>query len=160
MHHDKTNSAKFAPQLKALAAAVGLIFSAGNLTAAEHQLTKITYDEARKVDVIDLVMSIDWDIDAPPAGRDKAFIEGIVNQTAKSYYTMTEGKHLIGKVYVYKNSQFMDNTDIQYLLKDGRANAHVAAITRFKGGRIQHPQGIHLVVVDPASRLLEMSNHG
>ena len=159
MHHDKTNSAKFAPQLKALAAAVGLIFSAGNLTAAEHQLTKITYDEARKVDVIDLVMSIDWDIDAPPAGRDKAFIEGIVNQTAKSYYTMTEGKHLIGKVYVYKNSQFMDNTDIQYLLKDGRANAHVAAITRFKGGRIQQFAGTGETAVDHGKTVAHELGH-
>ena len=127
--------------LRAVAAAVGIACFAGSLGAAEHQLTKINYDEARKVNVIDMVMSIDWDIDAPPDGRDKKFLEDILKQASKSYFTMTEGKHMLGKVYVYKNSQFMDNTDIQYLLKDGRANAHVAAITRFKGGRVQQFAG-------------------
>ncbi|OYU45794.1 MAG: hypothetical protein CFE44_05615 [Burkholderiales bacterium PBB4] len=159
MRQDTPNSAKFAPRLKALAAAVGLIFSAGNLVAAEHQLTKITYDANRKVDVIDMVMSIDWDFDAPPAGRDKAFIEGILRQSAQSYFTMTEGKHILGKVYVYKNSQFMDNTDIQYLLKDGRANAHVAAITRFKGGRVQQFAGTNETPVDHGKTVAHEFGH-
>ena len=129
------------PTVRAVAAAVGIACFAGSAGAAEHQLTKINYDAARKVNVMDMVMSIDWDFDAPPDGRDKKFIEDILKQASKSYFTMTEGKHMLGKVYVYKNSQFMDNTDIQYLLKDGRANAHVAGITRFKGGRVQQFAG-------------------
>ncbi len=48
--------------------------------AAEHQLTKINHDAQRNLTVLDLVMSIDWDFDNPPAGRDKAFIEGIIRQ--------------------------------------------------------------------------------
>ena len=159
MRRNQSHSRHLVPQLKVLAAAVGLIFCTGNLIAAEHQLTKITYDEARKVDVIDLVMSIDWDFDAPPTGRDKAFIEGILRQSAQSYYTMTEGKHLLGKVYVYKNSQFMDNTDIQYLLKDGRANAHVAAITRFKGGRVQQFAGTNETPVDHGKTVAHEFGH-
>ncbi|WP_374353003.1 choice-of-anchor X domain-containing protein [Chitinimonas sp.] len=105
--------------------------------AAQHPLTSISYDANRNMNVIDMVMSIDWDIDAPPAGRDKAFLESIIKQSSKSLYTMTEGRQTLGKVYVYKNSQFMDNTDIQYLLRDGRANAHVSG---FMGGKPLHVQ--------------------
>lgn len=119
-----------------LCAAVALAMSAFTAGAAEHPLTKINYDAAKNVNVIDIVMSIDWDFDAPPTGRDKAFIEAILRQTTQSFYTMTEGKQMLGKVYVYKNSQFIDNTDIQYLQKDGRANANIAGIGNCKACRI------------------------
>lgn len=129
------------PRLKAIAAVVGLAACATPLLAAEHQLTKVNYDAARNVNILDMVMSIDWDIDAPPAGRDKAFLEAIIRQTSQSYFTMTEGRHMLGKVYVYKNSQFMANTDIQYLVKDGRANAHTAGFTSGKSYRVQQFAG-------------------
>lgn len=124
-------------RLKAIAAAVGLAACATPLLAAEHQLTKINYDATRNVNVMDVVLSIDWDIDAPPAGRDKAFIETIVRQSSQSLFTMTEGRQMLGKVYIYKNSQFMDNTDIQYLIKDGRANAAINGFTTRKAARVQ-----------------------
>ncbi|MBS4097866.1 MAG: hypothetical protein KGZ83_13625 [Sulfuricella sp.] len=123
-------------KLGKLGAAVTLALSAYGVGAAEHPLTRINYDATKNVNVIDIVMSIDWDFDNPPAGRDKSFIEAILRQTSQSYYTMTEGKQMLGKVYVYKNSQFMDNTDIQYLQKDGRANANVAGIGNCKACRI------------------------
>ncbi len=141
MAQGKQVNLPFTPRLKTLAVAASLACFAGGLAAAEHQLTKINYDATRKVEVIDMVMSIDWDFDAPPEGRDKAFIEGILRQASKSYFTMTEGRQMLGKVYVYKNSQFMDNTDIQYILKDGRANAHTSGLTKFKSGRIQQFAG-------------------
>ena len=136
-----SSKTRFHPTLRAVAVAVGAACFASSLFAAEHQLTKVNYDAARNVNVIDMVMSIDWDFDAPPEGRDKAFIEGILRQASKSYFTMTEGRHMLGKVHVYKNSQFMDNTDIQYLLKNGRANAHTAGLTSFKAGHVQQFAG-------------------
>lgn len=54
---------------------------------------------------------------------------------------MTEGKQMLGTVYVYKNSQFMNNTDIQYLQKEGRANAHPAGFTTCKVCRVQQFAG-------------------
>ena len=141
MGHRLSTKPRFHPTLRAVAVAVGAACFAGSLFAAEHQLTKVNYDAARNVNVIDMVMSIDWDFDAPPEGRDKAFIEGILRQASKSYFTMTEGRHMLGKVHVYKNSQFMDNTDIQYLLKNGRANAHTAGLTSFKAGHVQQFAG-------------------
>lgn len=131
----------FRHTVRAVASAVAIACCAGSVGAAEHQLTKVNYDAARNVNVIDMVMSIDWDFDAAPEGRDKTFIEAILRQASKSYFTMTEGRHMLGTVYVYKNSQFMDNTDIQYLLKDGRANAHPSSLTTFKGGRVQQFAG-------------------
>lgn len=132
---------RLVPRLKAIAAAVGLAACATPLLAAEHQLTKVNYDAARNVNILDVVVSIDWDIDAPPAGRDKAFLEAIIRQASQSYFTMTEGRHMLGKVYVYKNSQFMTNTDIQYLVSDGRANAHTAGFTTGKSYRVQQFAG-------------------
>lgn len=105
--------------------------------AAEHPLTSVRYDEAAKVNIIDLVMSIDWNIDNPPAGRDKNFVENILKQTSQSLYTMTEGRVQLGKVSIYSDSQFMDNTDIQYLLKNGRANASISGFNTMKGATIQ-----------------------
>ncbi|MBS4097867.1 MAG: hypothetical protein KGZ83_13630 [Sulfuricella sp.] len=131
-HRLRVGSAK----LTKLGIAVTLALGAFGAGAAEHPLTKVNYDATKNVNVIDIVMSIDWDFDSPPAGRDKNFLEAILKQTSQSYYTMTEGKQMLGKVYVYKNSQFMDNTDIQYLQKDGRANAHVAGISNCKACRI------------------------
>ena len=129
------------PKMKVLAASISFALMWGSTLAGEHQLSKINFDANRNVDVLDMVMSIDWDFDNPPAGRDKAFIEGILRQASQSTYTMTEGRQMLGKVYVYKNSQFMSNTDIQYLLKDGRANAHMGGFTKGKTTRVQQFAG-------------------
>ncbi len=136
MNHSFQSLRARAGKLTKLGAALALALGTQAGVAAEHPLTKVNYDAAKNVNVIDLVMSIDWDFDAPPTGRDKSFIEAILKQASQSFYTMTEGKQMLGKVYVYKNSQFIDNTDIQYLQKDGRANAHVAGIGNCKACRI------------------------
>ncbi|MFA7242749.1 MAG: choice-of-anchor X domain-containing protein [Sulfuricellaceae bacterium] len=134
---NSTIRSTFTGKMTRLGLAVALALGAHAAVAAEHPLTKVNYDAAKNVNVVDLVMSIDWDFDNPPTGRDKSFIENILKQATQSYYTMTEGKQMLGKVYVYKNSQFMDNTDIQYTAKDGRANAHVAGVSNCKACRVQ-----------------------
>ena len=123
-------------QFSQLAGAMMVLLSCST-PAAEHPLTKLHYDEAAKVNTIDVVMSIDWDINAPPAGRDKNFVENILKQTSQSLYAMTEGRVRLGKVSVYSNKQFMDNTDIQYLLKNGRANASISGFNTHKSATIQ-----------------------
>ena len=146
-------------QLSASAALVLSLFASAT-QAAEHQLSKIHYDSARNVNVLDMVMSIDWDIDTPPEGRDKAFLEGILRQSSQSLFTMTEGKQMLGTVYVYKNGQFMGNTDIQYLLKDGRANASVASfITGCKSCRVQQFAGTGETPVDHGKTVAHEFGH-
>ena len=145
-------------RLSASAALVLSLFASAP-QAAEHQLSKINYDAARNVNVLDMVMSIDWDFDAPPEGRDKAFLEGILKQASQSLFTMTEGRQMLGTVYVYKNSQFMDNTDIQYLLKDGRANAHPAGFTTYKIGRVQQFAGTGETPVDHGKTVAHEFGH-
>lgn len=127
--------------------------------AAENPLTKVGFDAASGRNVIDLVMSIDWDFDSPPAGRDKTFIEGVLRQSAQSYFTMTEGRHSIGKVYVYKNSQFMDNTDIQYLQRDGRANAHINGINACRPCRNEMFAGTGETAVDHGKTVAHEFGH-
>lgn len=124
------------PKFSKLASAMMLVWSCATF-AAEHPLAKMNYDETAKVNTVDLVMSIDWDINNPPAGRDKNYIEGILKQTSQSLYAMTEGRLRLGRVSVYSNKQFMDNTDIQYLFKDGRANASISGFNSGKGMAIE-----------------------
>ncbi len=121
----------------AISSAVVAALLSGGLQAAEHPNTKVNYDASRNVNVIDMVMSIDWDFDSPPAGLERTFIENILKQSSQSLYTMTEGRQMLGKVFVYKNGQFMNNTDIQYLQKDGRANAHIGGIFNCQSCRNQ-----------------------
>jgi hypothetical protein len=119
--------------------------------AAEHPLSRITFDAARRIDVLDMVMSVDWDFDAPPSGTDRdgapqaydrAFISNIIRQSALSTFIMTEGRMVVGTVRVYRNSQFMTNTDIQYLQRNGRANAHVGGfMTGCRSCRVQQYAG-------------------
>lgn len=122
--------------LSPLSGAIMMLLSCA-LPAAEHPLTQVHFDDAAKVNTIDMVMSIDWNIDAPPENRGKPFVENILKQTSQSLYTMTEGRVRLGKVSVYSNSQFTDNADIQYLLKDGRANASISGFNSGKGMTIQ-----------------------
>jgi hypothetical protein len=145
------------PRLKTLVAAWWRC--AAPLLAAEHQMTKVNYDATRNVNVMDLVMSIDWDFDNPPEGRDKAFIEAIARQASASLFTMTEGRQMLGKVYVYKNSQFMNNTDIQYLQRNGRANAHPAGFTNCQSCRVQQFAGTGESAVDHGKTVAHEFGH-
>lgn len=147
------------PRLKTLVAALGVALCAAPLLAAEHQMTKVNYDATRNVNVMDLVMSIDWDFDNPPEGRDKAFIEAIARQASASLFTMTEGRQMLGKVYVYKNSQFMNNTDIQYLQRNGRANAHPAGFTNCQSCRVQQFAGTGESAVDHGKTVAHEFGH-
>lgn len=152
-------ASRFTARLSRLALAISLSCGAVAGHAAQHQLTRVDYDAAKNVNVIDLVMSIDWDFDSAPAGRDKDFIEGIIKQSSQSLFTLTEGRQMLGKVYVYKNSQFMDNTDIQYKLADGRANANLAGIGNCKACRILMFAGTNEPVADHGKTVAHEFGH-
>ncbi len=135
-----------------LAFALAATSAPAPVQAAEHPLSKITFDAARRIDVLDMVMSVDWDFDAPPEGTadregnpqayDRGFITDIIRQAALSTFIMTEGRMVVGTVRVYRNSQFMTNTDIQYLRRNGRANAHVGGfMTGCRSCRVQQYAG-------------------
>ena len=88
-------------------------------------------------------MNTDWDYDAAEPRvvsgvrpndteatqftLDRAYVTRIIRAFARTNYTMTEGRHRIGTVYVYRNSQFGNNVDIRLLAaKPGRSNASVS----------------------------------
>lgn len=157
VYHTKTSNCCHTPHFSQLAIAMLLASSLSH--AAEHPLTKVSFDEATKSNAVDLVMSIDWDINNPPAGRDKPFIENILKQTSQSLYTMTEGRIKIGRVSVYSNSQFLDNSDIQYLLKDGRANASISGFNTMKGATIQMFAGTNENEIDHGKTVAHELGH-
>ena len=119
-------------------ARVGLISSLGVATlagAGSHPLTKINANQT-----IDMVVSMDWDINAAPQVAeandtrsylvDKAYLENEIREFAKLTYQMTEGRQSVGKVYVYSNGLHWDTADIRATNKKGRANAHIGGIQR------------------------------
>ena len=107
------------------ALAMPINFSAN---AANHALTSVA-----NVNTIDYVVNVDWDFDNPPVqvnnpGQtlDRAYIESVMRETAKAVFIMTEGRHRLGNIYVYRNKQFGNNVNIQLLNTDGRSNANVS----------------------------------
>lgn len=93
-----------------------------------------------QVSVVNLVANVDWDYDAdapdqvgtPKAGTlptklTKDYITAIMREFARTQFIMTEGRHRIGKIYIYKNGRFGENVDFQLINKDGRSNASAAS---------------------------------
>lgn len=104
--------------------------------AANHAFSAVA-----DVNTLDYVVNVDWDFDNPPTQvgngsvtLDRAYITNLLRVFAQSNFTMTEGLHKIGKVYVYKNAMFGTNVDIQIINKDGRSNA--------SGGGWRKPGGL------------------
>ena len=107
--------------------------------AAIHPLAAIKTDSAT-LQTVDLAANVDFDFDASPAAvvnglkLDRAFVQSVLNVTAQTLFTMTEGRHRIGTVSVYRNNRFGNNVDIKIIgLVAGRSNAHVAGLG--KSGR-------------------------
>jgi hypothetical protein len=116
-------------QLKPLTLALSLALAmplAGQ--AADHSLTGVSSHNAQSgVSTLNFVMSLNWNLANPPTkGRDKTYVRDVLKQFARSLYTMTEGKHQIGTVYVYDKSQFLKRADIQFLDREGRAQANTS----------------------------------
>lgn len=96
--------------------------------AANHPLTMLP-----DVNTINYVVNVDWDFDnaptqvANPAQRlDRDYITQVLRSFAQAKFTMTEGRHRVGTVHVYRNRRFGDNVDIRLINTDGRSSAHVA----------------------------------
>ncbi|HEX5785332.1 MAG TPA: choice-of-anchor X domain-containing protein [Burkholderiaceae bacterium] len=85
------------------------------------------------VNTLDYVVNVDWDYDSPPTQNsnpsqvlDRNYITSVLRQMAQSKFTMTEGRHRLGTVYVYKNAQFGNNVDIRLLNVSDRSNANLS----------------------------------
>jgi hypothetical protein len=96
--------------------------------AANHPLSAVPNPST-----VDYVVNTDWDYDAPPAQNgnpdqllDRAYLRSVIRVVAQSVYTMTEGRHRLGTVFVYRNKLFGNNVDIQFINRPGRSSAHVA----------------------------------
>lgn len=96
--------------------------------AANHPLAGVA-----DVNTLDYVVNVDWDFDNPPTQLanpsqvlDRNYITSVMRQVAQSKFTMTEGRHRVGTVYVYKNALFGNNVDIRMLNTSGRSAANVA----------------------------------
>lgn len=91
--------------------------------------------------ILNLTANVDWDYDTQTPlqagtgnGTDQPSVlltkDALKNQVfrelARSIYLMTEGRHRIGTIYVFKNSRFGKNVDIQIINKIDRSNANVA----------------------------------
>jgi hypothetical protein len=99
--------------------------------AAQHPLSSVTTN-SQTLQTLDLATNVDWDFDASPAvtngsgvALNRDFITAAYTQMAKSLHMMTEGRHRIGTVYVYKNSRYGSAVDVKLSKDNGLANATV-----------------------------------
>ena len=97
--------------------------------SAINPVTAIRTDSAT-LQTFDLSMNTDFDFDASPPLQangltlDRAYVTSVLNVMARGVFTMTEGRHRIGNVYIYRNNVFGNNVDIKLLgAKSGRSNA-------------------------------------
>ena len=102
-------------------------------TAAIHQLSFVKSDSPT-LQTLDLVASTDFDYDsATPtvtaAGTtlNRAYLNTVFAAMAEFMFTMTEGRHRVGTIYVYRNNRFSSNVDMKILgIAPGRSNANPA----------------------------------
>ena len=112
--------------------------------AANHPLTQITTD-GPSLQTLDYVFNTDWDYDAAVERvvsgvrtndteatvhtLNRAYITQVIRSFARTNFTMTEGRHRIGTVYVYRNSRYGNNVDVRLLAATpGRSNANVSGL--------------------------------
>ena len=102
--------------------------------AAIHPMSGVKTD-APALQTVDLAANVDFDFDASPAAvangltLDRAYVGSVLRSTAQTMFTMTEGRHRVGTVYVYRNNRFGNNVDIKIIgLIGGRSNAHVSGL--------------------------------
>lgn len=108
--------------------------------AANHALTGVV-----NVNTIDYVVNVDWDFDNPPVQvnnpsqvLDRAYITSVMRVVAQSVFTMTEGRHRLGTIYVYRNKQFGNNVNIQFINTNGRSSANVSGLNSRNASSFNH----------------------
>ncbi len=124
----------------ALASALAACFFAPMGQGANHPLSALTHDAAAGQSRVEFVANVDWDFDSEAPGPfsglhptrpgetaqitlDRAYLDGAFQQMARSLYIMTDGRHRVEKIIVYKNSLYGSNVDIRIRKGCGRSNA-------------------------------------
>ena len=101
--------------------------------AAIHQNSYLKTDSA-VLQTIDMTANTDFDFDASPSvtvgsgvALNRAYLTETFSSMAQTLFTMTEGRHRVGTVFVYRNNRFGNNVDTKIVaLTKGRSNAHVS----------------------------------
>lgn len=103
------------------------------------------YSQMATINNIEFTANLDWDPDSPPSvtGRtldsgeatttkvlDKAYIKSVLDSMAQTMFTMTEGKHRVSKIYIYKNSRYGNNVDIRLLKGQDTSSANAGGFGR------------------------------
>lgn len=116
--------------------------------AALHPSSYLRTDSAT-LQTLDMVSNTDWDFDASPpiksaSGQtlDRAYITAVFTQMAKSVFTMTEGRHRIGTVFIYRNNRFGNEVDTKLVgVARGRSNGTVSGWGRRGGTTTNYLEG-------------------
>ncbi|WP_419780937.1 hypothetical protein [Maridesulfovibrio sp.] len=114
---------------------ISIAVTATDTQAINHPLSGLTSDSSGNLDTLDLTMSVDWDVNAPPQKAiSKSELNQVIDSFAKSLFAMTEGRHRLGKIYVFDNSKNNNFTDLKIISKKaGRAGASPACWTKGVG---------------------------
>jgi len=114
---------------------ISIAVTATDTQAINHPLSGLTSDSSGNLDTLDLTMSVDWDVNAPPQKAiSKAKLNQVIDDFAKSLFAMTEGRHRIGKIYIFDSSKNNNLTDLKIVSqKAGRAAASPACWSKGLG---------------------------
>ena len=120
--------------------------------AALHPMSFIKAESAT-LETLDMVANTDWDYDVNPPLKspngqtlDRAYISAVFAQVARSMFTMTEGRHRLGSVFVYATNRFGNEVDTKLIgATRGRSNGSVSGWARRGGTTNNYLEG------DPAS---------
>ncbi len=98
--------------------------------AANHPLSSVQGADGA---VLNLTANVNWDYDLPAPVQvggqtllTRELVEKqLLREMARSIYLMTEGRHRVGTVYVFKNERHGNNVDIRILNTEGHSSAAV-----------------------------------
>ncbi len=93
-----------------------LLLSSGSpARAVLHPLAGLTHNATNNVSTLDFAMSLEWNMYGPPTGTwNRTTFSNMMDSFAKSLFAMTEGRHRVGKIYVYNSKKGWDKVDVHF----------------------------------------------
>ena len=93
-----------------------------------HPLGGLTHNATNNVSTLDFTVSLGWNWYGPPTGTwNRTTFTTRMDAFAKSLFAMTEGRHRVGKIYVYPSGKAWSKVDIRFVSnRSGTSAANVA----------------------------------
>jgi hypothetical protein len=101
---------------------------AGTARAMLHPQGGLAHNATNNVSTLDFTVSLDWNWYGPPTGTwNRTTFTTRMDAFAKSLFAMTEGRHRVGRIYVFPSKKGWNRVDIRFVAnRSGTSAANVA----------------------------------